>query len=137
MRSPRESSRTLTLSFSRTLSNSLISATVCSKRSGGNAVDFRVQFKRFPRRQIPPKLVLLAQHERELAAVAVLPLPGRVPQHPGRAAGGIKQTGEHLERRGLARAVRAQKAHQLARLDFEADIVYGERLLVLPVEQAP
>ncbi len=102
---------------------------------GGNAVDFCVQFERFTRGQIPPKLVFLAEHERELAAVAVGAFPRNVTEHTGRAAGGIKQTGEHLERGGFARAVGAEKTDKLARFNLEADIIDGDELLVLAVKQ--
>ena len=103
---------------------------------GGDAVNFGVQLQRFARRQIPPELVFLAEHERELAAICVGAFPRRVPQHFGGTAGRVEQTGEHLERGGLAGAVGTEKADEFARLDFEADIIDGQRLLVLPVKQA-
>ena len=51
------------------------------------------------------------------------------------AARGIKQAGEHLERGGFARAVRAEKTDEFAGFNLETDFVDGERLLVLATEK--
>ena len=45
--------------------------------------------------------------------------------HPQRAAGRRQQAAEHAEGRGLAGAVRAEQAEDLAGLDGEADVVDG------------
>src|SRR5205814_1480006 len=84
----------------------------------------------------PPELVFLAEQECELAAIAVIALPGHVTENAGRTAGGIEQTSQHFEGGGLARAIGAEEADQLARLDGEAYLLDGERLLVLAAEQA-
>ena len=117
IRSPSESSRTMTLSLSRTPSSSVSSATVRSKAGARDAVDAGVELEGFARGQVPPELVLLAQQQRELAAVAVVAFPGHVAQHARRAARGVEQPGEHLQGGGLARAVRAEEADQFAFLD--------------------
>ena len=85
MRSPRDSSRTLTLSLSRTASSSVISCTVRSRVSSWNAVNFRVQIERLPRGQIPPKLILLSEQQRELPPVTILPFPREHSPGPGRS----------------------------------------------------
>ena len=100
-----------------------------------NAVDFSVQLQRLACRQIPPKLIFLAQQQRELASIFIVPFPRRIAQNLGRAAGGIYQTRQHFERRGLARAIGAKKTHQFAGFDGEIDFVDGNGLLVLPMKQ--
>ena len=135
MRSPSDSSRTLTLSLSLDGEHFAHFGDGAFKAVGRDAVDFRVQLERFARGQVPPKLVFLAEHERELAAVAVGALPRDVTEHAGRAAGGIKQPGEHLERGGLARAVGTEKTDEFAGFDLEADVVDGDELFVLAVEK--
>jgi len=47
----------------------------------------------------------------------------------------MKQAGEHFERGGFARAVRAEKAHEFARLNREANFLDGNRLVVLTMEK--
>jgi hypothetical protein len=46
-----------------------------------------------------------------------------VPEQPGRAFTGRQQSGQHLHGRGLAAAVRAEKAEDFAPLDAKADVV--------------
>ena len=87
------------------------------------------------RGQVPPELVLLAHHQRELAAEGIGPLPGHKTEDPRFAARGIDQPGEHLERRRLARAVGAQEGDHLAGLDREADLIDGADLAVLAVKE--
>src|SRR5512146_1383612 len=48
----------------------------------------------------------------------------------------MQQAGEHLERGGLASAVRPEKADDLARLQVERDAVHGRHILGLAVNQA-
>jgi hypothetical protein len=50
--------------------------------------------------------------------------------HPRLAAGRRKQRGEHVDRGGLARAVRAEEAVDLAGLDAQVDAVHGARALL-------
>ena len=107
-----------------------------SRAGGGDAVDFGVQFEGLAGGQVPPELVLLAEQQGELPAVAVVAFPGDVAEHAGRAAGGVEQAGQHFQGGGLARAVGAEKADQFAGLDGEADVLDGEGLLVLPAEKA-
>ena len=86
---------------------------------GGDAVNFCVQFERFARGQIPPQLVFLAEHERKLAAITISAFPRCITEHLGGAARRIKQAGEHFERGGFARAVRAEKTDQFAGFNLE------------------
>ena len=55
-------------------------------------------------------------------------------EHARFAAGGIEQAGEHLERGGFARAVRAEEADEFAGFDLEADVVHRDGLFVLAFE---
>src|SRR4051812_1914613 len=57
----------------------------------GDAIDFAVQFERFPCWKVPPKLVFLAQKQGELASVSVLPLPRDVTEYASSAACWIEQ----------------------------------------------
>ena len=101
-----------------------------------DAVDAAVELERFARRKIPPELVLLAEQQGELLAVGDGPLPRREAQHRGRAAGGMEQAGEHLERGGLAGAVGPEEADELPFLDRKADVFHGGSLLVFATQQA-
>jgi hypothetical protein len=47
----------------------------------GDAVDAGVEFEGFAGGQIPPELVLLAEQQRELAAVTVFAFPRHIAQH--------------------------------------------------------
>src|SRR5439155_11440832 len=91
---------------------------------------------RFEGRQIPPELILLAEQQRKLTAVAIIALPRHVAEHAGRAPRWIEQTGQHFQRGGFSRAVGAEKADQLALGDAEADFLHGNRQLVFSVEEA-
>ena len=136
MRSPRESSRTMTLSLSLDGEEFGQFGDGALEAVFGDAVDFAVQLERFAGGQVPPKLVFLAEHEGELPAIAVGALPGNVAKHVGRAAGGMKEAGEHFEGGGFARAVGAEKTDQFALLDVEADVIDGDGLFVLAMKQA-
>jgi hypothetical protein len=48
------------------------------------------------------------------------------PQHRDRPPVGARQPGDHVDQRGLARAVRAEQAEELALADGEADAVQGQ-----------
>src|SRR5205085_10913209 len=68
-----------------------------------------------------------------------LALPPRrhVAEHAHLAAGGIEQTAQHLERGGLARAVRSEKTDDLAFADRERDRLDGWHVLeAAPKERA-
>jgi hypothetical protein len=58
---------------------------------GGQPVNVAQQQKRFDGGQIPPELVLLAEHEGEDAAVGIFALGGIESGDPRRAARGIDQ----------------------------------------------
>ncbi len=51
------------------------------------------------------------------------------PATTGSTAVGPQDSGQHLQRRGLARAVRADDAERFARLDFERDVAHRPELL--------
>jgi hypothetical protein len=61
--------------------------------------------------------------ERDAAKEVALALRRDVSQHAGLASRDVEKAGEHLERRRLARAVRPEKADDLARGDLERDPV--------------
>src|ERR1700722_8113061 len=101
-----------------------------------DSVNFGVQLQRFARGQIPPKLVFLAEHERELSAVAVVAFPRRVAENFRRAGRRIKQTGEHFQSRRFSRAVRAEKTDEFAGFNLEADFADSDGLFVLTAEKS-
>ena len=102
----------------------------------GDAVDFGVELEGFAGGEVPPELIFLAEDEGELAAVAVGALPGSVTEDFGRASRGKEEAGEHFEGGGFAGAVGAEKTDEFAGFDLEADVVDGDGLLVLAIEQA-
>ena len=69
--------------------------------------------------QVVVEVRLLGQEPQSPAARRV---GDRLVEQPARAAGRLEQTGEQLQGRGLARAVRPEHAHDLARLDLEAEV---------------
>jgi len=99
-------------------------------------VDVPQEQERLDRGQVPPELVLLAQHEGEQPAVGVLALRRVEAGHPRPARRRVDQAGEHFQRRGLAGAVGAEEADELALGDGEADVVRRADLLELAPEQA-
>ena len=109
----------------------------------GDPVDYeaaRARFERDPARHWAAYVAgvfLVLMRERELPAVAVLSLPRNVAQDPGSTAGGIEQAGEHFQRRGFARPVRAEKTDQFAFLDCEIDVLDRDGHFILAVEQSP
>ncbi len=100
------------------------------------SVNHPVQFQRFGGREIPPKLILLAEHERELPLEIVLTQPRGVAQDRGLAARGIKEPGEHLQGSRLAGTIRAQKADEFAFCHGEADLLRCRGFLVLAFTQS-
>ena len=131
IRSPSESSRTAWRVSCSTPRSSVSSASVLRNSAGGDRVDLAMELEAVGGGEVPPELVLLAHDQGELAAEPVGPLPGDEVEHPGLAAGGVDQPGEHLQRGGLARPVGAEEGHHLAGLDGEADAVDGADLAVL------
>jgi len=81
------------------------------------------------------ELVPIAHHERHPPQVVALALGRHVAEHRHLAAGGVEQAGEHLQRRRLARAVRAEEADDLARLDLERDAVDGADIAPPPPDE--
>ena len=96
-------------------------------------VDLAQELEAIGGRQVPPELILLPHHQRELAAERIGPLPGDEAQHPCLAGRRIDQPREHLQRRRLPRPVGAQERDHLPRLDREADRLDGADLPVLAV----
>ena len=99
-------------------------------------VDRPVELERVHGRQIPLQLVSVPHHERHLAQVVLLAARGDVAENARLAARGEEEPGEHLERRGLAGAVRAEKADDLTGSDFERDCVHGAHVACLAVKKA-
>ena len=135
IRSPSDSSRTGWRTRSLTSNSSISSPWVLSNSACRQRVDFAVKLERIGGRQVPPELVLLAHDERELPAEGVGPVPRRVAEHAGRAAGRVDEAGEHLEGGGLAGPVRPEERDHFAGFDGEADAVDGPDLLVFAVEE--
>jgi hypothetical protein len=93
------------------------------------AVDVAVELERFDHRNVPPQQALLSQHHADVLGIGDALPPGGVAEDVDLAGGGSENTGQHLDRRRLARAVGAQEAEHLAAVDGEADAVdRGERL---------
>lgn len=81
-------------------------------------------------------MVFLAEHEGEDTAVGVFAFGGVKAGDGGAAACGVDEPGEHFERGGLARAVGAEEAHELALGDVEGYVVGGGEFLEVAVEEA-
>src|SRR5690606_39821098 len=79
-----------------------------------NAVDGLVEQEGVGRRQVPLQVVALTHDEGDPAQQILVTFPGLIPEYPGIARGRVEETGEHLDRRGLSGAVRAEKADDLA-----------------------
>ena len=71
-----------------------------------------------------------------MASVAVVTFPGHVPEHSGRTARGVEQTRQHLERRGFARSIWAEKTDQFPFPDGKAHVFYSQGQFMLAVEQS-
>ena len=89
-----------------------------------HAVDVVQQVQRLDHGQIPPQAGALAEHHADAPDVLGALPPRHAAVHLHLAAGGHQDAGQDLDRGGLARAVRAEIAHQLARRDIEADAVH-------------
>ena len=111
---------------------------VAQRREVGarDPVDRPVQLERVERGQVPLELVAVAHHERDPAEEVAL-APGRhVAEDAGLARGRVEQAGEHLQRRRLAGAVRAEEADDLARRDLEGDRVDSAHLTRRAADEA-
>src|SRR6185503_603562 len=84
---------------------------------------------------VPHELRAVAHEERHAPQVLVAPIPWREAEDGGRARRRVQQTGQHLQRRGLARAVRAEEADDLSALDAEVDARDRRHLLELAVHE--
>jgi hypothetical protein len=91
----------------------------------GQLVDRGEQPERVPQRQVPPQLGALPEHDADPAGEAA-PFGDRV-QAAGadRAGGRNEDPRQHLDRRGLPGAVRADVADRLAAAHGERDVVDG------------
>jgi hypothetical protein len=97
----------------------------------GDAEDGAVELEGVGDRNVPEKLVALPHHQRYLAQIGLVPLPGDMTEDRSLTARRIEQTGEHLERGRLAGPVRPQKPDHLARRDVERDAVDCDHLFGL------
>src|SRR5262245_5340257 len=75
--------------------------------------------------QIPPELVLLPHDQRKTPAKSIGPIPWRVAEHARRAARGIDDPRQHLERGRFAGAVGSKKGHHLPWFDGESYPIDG------------
>ena len=98
-------------------SSSISSSRVRAEVVARQPVDRAVQLERVERRQVPLELVAVAHHERHPAQVLALAPRRDVAEHAALAGGRVEQAGEHLQRRRLAGAVRAEEADHLAGVD--------------------
>ena len=101
-----------------------------------DAVDRPVQLERVDDRDVPLQLVALTHDQRHPAEERVVALPRCEAEGVRLAARRMEQPRQHLERRGLAGAVRPEEADDLARLDLERDAGHGFDRLRLPAEEA-
>ena len=98
-------------------------------------VDRAVELEGVERRQVPLQLVPVAHDERDPAQEVALALRGDVPEDACLPAGHVEETGQHLEGRRLAGAVRAEEADDLAGLDLERDAVDSANLAHLAAHE--
>ena len=91
------------------------------RRSRRDAVDVAQQVERVAQRQVPPELRALAEDDADPAGELDRGCAtGSRPGDPEPARRRHEDAGEHLDRRRLAGAVRADVADHLAALDLEA-----------------
>lgn len=103
----------------------------------GHVVDRGVDVQRVHRGQVPHELLLLAHDQRDLPQEVGLAVERGVANDFGPAAAGMDQPGEHLERGGLARAVRAEEPDDFAGADLEARLLDGFDVVVLAIKKVP
>jgi hypothetical protein len=95
----------------------------------GHPVDGAVQREALAQRQVPPELAALPEDDADALGQRA-PLAHRVePAHPGPARRRHEHAGEHLDRGGLARPVRAEEADRLARRDRQRHALDGRHPL--------
>ena len=91
---------------------------------GGQVEDVRVQLEVLAHRQLAVEREALRHEADPLAGLDVARVD-RTAEEQRLAVAARQQAGQHLHRGGLAAAVRAQEAEDLAALDAEADVVDG------------
>ncbi len=84
-------------------------------------VDVAQQGEALAGRQFAPELGALAEHHADPVGQRLALLPGRQAQHRRLARGRLQDAREHLQGRGLARAIGADDGHPLALADLEID----------------
>ena len=82
----------------------------------------RAELDELGRRQVRVDVGVLRQETDALARARVLHL---TPEDSGPAAGRTNEAGQHLDRGGLARAVRTQKSEDVPALDLERNALHG------------
>ena len=100
-----------------------------------DVVELLVQLQRVGHRQIPVQLRPLPEHHADLARVFAALLPGIQAVNPHAAPVGHQDAAQHLDRRGLARAVGADVAHHFAALQREGHVLHRFLRGVLPVKE--
>jgi hypothetical protein len=83
-----------------------------------------------------PRAVALAHHQSHRAQVLRLAIPGSEAEHARLTRSRMQQPGEHLERRGLARAVWPQEADHFAGADPKADLLHSRHRTVMAPDEA-
>src|ERR1700753_1407890 len=106
------------------------------KLGGRDRINLAMKLKTVSRRQIPPELVFLAHDQRKLAPELIGPEPGNETEHARFAATRINEARQHLERRGLARAIWSQESHHLTGFDCKTDLFDGVNFAVFTVIQS-
>src|SRR5439155_25589999 len=102
-----------------------------------NSVDLLEDAEAVRRGDVPHQLRAVAHEQRHLLQVGVFTTPRNETQYMGLPGCRVEQAGEHLERRGLARAVWAEEPDHLARLDAEGDAGDRVHVAALPPHERP
>ena len=87
-----------------------------------DAIDLLKDAEAVGGRDVPHELRPVAHEQGHPFQVGVLAPPGYELQDPRLARAGMKEPGEHLERRGLPRAVRPEVPKDLALFDGEVEV---------------
>src|SRR5208283_2930420 len=82
-------------------------------------VDGAVELQRLPCGQIPPKRILLAKDEAELALKVCFSFPRNIIQNACCPRIRNQEIGKHLQDGGFSGAVRSQEPDEFSFLDFE------------------
>ena len=91
----------------------------------GDVVDATQQLEGFDDGDVPPELRALAEDDADGFHVLAALAEGDEAVDDDFAAGGNQDAGEHLDAGGFSGTVRADVAHHLATVDFEADAIDG------------